>query len=71
MLDLMSDLKTSYDLTDRQLAGRVWLRLHPYRKRLVWALTLLVLAVPFINFHPLVWGFVADALIEQTLTPAI
>ncbi|MGB0144508.1 MAG: ABC transporter ATP-binding protein [Akkermansiaceae bacterium] len=71
MLDLMSDLKTSYDLTDRQLAGRVWLRLHPYRKRLVWALTLLVLAVPFINFHPLVWGFVADALIEQTLTPVI
>lgn len=71
MLDLMSDLKPSYDLTDRELAGRVWSRLRPYRKRLVWALTLLVLAVPFINFHPLVWGGVADALIEQTLTPTV
>ncbi len=60
--------KPSYDLTDRELAGRIWSRLHPYRKRILWALTLLVLAVPFINFHPLVWGFVADALVEKTLT---
>ena len=60
--------RPSYDLTDRELADRIWSRLQPYRKRIFWALTLLVLAVPFINFHPLVWGFVADALVEKTLT---
>lgn len=67
----MAEPKPSYDLTDRELAGRVWSRLRPYRKRLAWALSLLVLAVPFINFHPLVWGFVADALIAETLTPVV
>ena len=28
-------------------------------------------SVPFVNFHPLVWGFVADALVDQTLTPGL
>jgi len=65
----MAESKSNYDLTDRELASRIWSRLQPYRKRIVWALTLLVLAVPFVNFHPLVWGFVADALVEKTLTP--
>ncbi|MFT6179648.1 MAG: ABC-type multidrug transport system fused ATPase/permease subunit [Akkermansiaceae bacterium] len=67
----MAETETDYDLTDRELASRIWSRLQPYRKRIVWALTLLVLAVPFINFHPLVWGFVADALVEKTLTPNV
>jgi len=30
-------------------------------------LTLLLIAVPLINFHPLVWGIVADNLIDGTL----
>jgi ABC-type multidrug transport system fused ATPase/permease subunit len=63
--------RPDYDLTDRELASRIWSRLHPYRKRIVGSLTLLVLAVPFMNFHPLVWGFVADRLVEKTLTPGI
>jgi len=67
----MAESKSNYDLTDRELAGRIWSRLQPYRKRIVWALTLLVFAVPFINFHPLVWGFVADALVGKTLTSGV
>lgn len=67
----MAERESNYDLTDRELAGRIWSRLQPYRKRIFLSLTLLVLAVPFINFHPLVWGFVADALVEKTLTPGV
>jgi ABC-type multidrug transport system fused ATPase/permease subunit len=67
----MAETESNYDLTDRELAGRIWSRLQPYRKRIFWALTLLVFAVPFINFHPLVWGFVADALVEKTLTSGV
>jgi ABC-type multidrug transport system fused ATPase/permease subunit len=62
------DSQKTYDLTDKELVHHVWSRLAPYRKRIVFALFLLVLSVPFINFHPLVWGFVADALVGQTLT---
>jgi len=58
----------TYDLTDEELVQRVWSRLAPCRKRIAFALVLLVLSVPFINFHPLVWGFVADDLVNQTLT---
>ena len=36
--------------------------------RLFAALLLLFISVPLINFHPMVWGIVADALLEQTLT---
>ena len=64
----MADKDFHYELSDRELAGRIWARLRPYRRRIGWALTLLVFAVPFVNFHPLVWGFVADALVDQTLT---
>lgn len=64
----MSDSQKTYDLTDKELVRQIWARLAPYRKRIVCALFLLVLSVPFINFHPLIWGFVADALVEQTLT---
>ena len=64
----MQDTGKTYDLTDRELMCRVWSRLAPYRKRIVLSLGLLVFSVPFINFHPLVWGFVTDALVEQTLT---
>jgi ATP-binding cassette subfamily B protein len=67
----MVERESSYDLTDRELMGRIWSRLNPYRRRIGWALTLLVLAVPFMNFHPLVWGFVADSLVEKTLTPGV
>jgi hypothetical protein len=61
MNEQMPEPESNCDLTDRELASRIWSRLQPYRKRILWALTLLVFAVPFINFHPLVWGFVADA----------
>ncbi len=67
----MAETESTYDLTDRELAGRIWSRLRPYRKRIVWALGLLVFSVPFMNFHPLVWGFVADALVEKTLTSGV
>lgn len=67
----MPKTESNYDLTDRELASRIWSRLRPYKKRIVWALTLLVFSVPFINFHPLVWGFVADGLVEKTLTPGV
>ena len=60
-----------YELNDRELAERIWVRLRPYRRRIGCALTLLVFAVPFVNFHPLVWGFVADALVDQTLTSGV
>lgn len=65
----MAEEKNPYDLSDGELARKVWRRLRPYRKRIVCAVALLVLAVPFVNFHPLVWGFVADGLVEETLTP--
>ena len=67
----MAEGKALYELSDRELTSRLWSRLRPYRKRIGWSLVLLVLAVPFVNFHPLVWGFVADALVEQTLTPKL
>lgn len=61
----------NYEITDRDLRAEVWKRLSPYRGRIYTALALLIFAVPFINFHPLVWGFVADHLVEKTLTPGI
>jgi len=60
-----------YDISDKELRSRIWDRLRPHRRPLIFSLTLLVLAVPFVNFHPLVWGFVADHLVEKTLTPGI
>ncbi len=60
-----------YSLSNQQLRARVWSRLSRYRGTLALSLTLLVVAVPFVNFHPLVWGFVADQLVEQTLTTSI
>ncbi len=60
-----------YELTDRELRSRVWDRLQPYRLRLLGAIALLVFSVPFVNFHPLVWGFVADRLVAETLTASI
>ena len=55
-------------LSERQLLQAVSIRLKPHRLRLISALLLLFISVPLINFHPMVWGFVADALLEQTLT---
>lgn len=49
------------------MAAKVWKRLHPYKLRIFGSLALLLFAVPLINFHPLVWGIVADDLIEGTL----
>ncbi len=54
--------------SNRHLASKVWSRLGPWRWRLSLSLGLLVFSVPFINFHPLVWGIVADDLIEGSLT---
>ncbi len=58
-------------LTNRELAGKVISRLGPYRGRLILSILLLVFSVPFTNFHPLVWGYVADGLVEKTLTPGV
>ena len=60
--------KLESNLSERQLLGAVYTRLKPFRIRLIAALLLLFVSVPLINFHPLVWGLVADALLEQTLT---
>ena len=65
------DDPTIHALSNQVLAGNVMSRLRPYRWRLVGSLSLLIFAVPFMNFHPLVWGYVADRLVEKTLTPAI
>jgi len=58
-------------LSNRELAGRIWSRLRPYRSRVIVSLSLLIFSVPFMNFHPLVWGYVADGLVGKTLTPGI
>lgn len=60
-----------HSLSNRVLAGKVMSRLRPYRGRLIASISLLIFAVPFVNFHPLVWGYVADHLVEKTLTPEI
>jgi len=60
-----------YELSSRELRARVWSRLRRQRGTLALSLSLLLLSVPFVNFHPLVWGFVADHLVEQTLTPRL
>ena len=52
----------------KSIVRQVWTRLHPYRKHLLTSLGLLVLAVPLTNFHPMVWGIVADALLDGSLT---
>jgi len=52
----------------RELAPVVWHRLRPYHKRIGGSLLLLLISVPLTNFHPLVWGIVADALMQGTLT---
>lgn len=52
----------------RRLAAEVWRRLRPWRGRLLASLALLVFSVPFVNFHPLVWGIVADGLLAGTMT---
>lgn len=56
-------------LPPRPLAAEVWERLQPWRGRLAFSLGLLIFSVPFVNFHPLVWGIVADALLDKSLTP--
>ncbi|MEM7602664.1 MAG: hypothetical protein AAF357_14760, partial [Verrucomicrobiota bacterium] len=60
-----------FEISDKELCQEVWRRLTPYRGKIFLSLGLLILSVPFVNFHPLVWGFVADHLVEQTLSPGI
>lgn len=55
-------------LPPQRLAVEVWRRLRPWRGRLFLSLTLLVFSVPFVNFHPLVWGIVADGLLAGEMT---
>ena len=50
------------------VAAAVWTRLAPYRAQIVASLLLLLVAVPLVNFHPLVWGIVADELVTGSLT---
>ncbi|NDH95329.1 MAG: hypothetical protein EBZ13_12530 [Planctomycetia bacterium] len=63
----MSNQLPAYDLSTGELRDRVWSRLRRQRSTLALSLGLLLLSVPFVNFHPLVWGFVADHLVAQTL----
>jgi ATP-binding cassette subfamily B protein len=67
----MSKQSSAYDLSSRELRTRVWSRLRRQRGTIVLSLSLLLLSVPFVNFHPLVWGFVADHLVQQTLTSGL
>ncbi len=67
----MSNQLPAYDLSTGELRDRVWSRLRRQRRTLALSLGLLLLSVPFVNFHPLVWGFVADHLVAQTLTPGL
>ena len=60
-----------HSLSNRELGEKVFARLRPYRRRLTVSLGLLIFSVPFMNFHPLVWGYVADRLVGKTLTPGI
>ena len=60
-----------HPLPNQELARKVLSRLRPYRRRLIASLCLLIFSVPLTNFHPLVWGYVADGLVGKTLTPAI
>ena len=60
-----------YELSNRDLWSCIWTRLRPQRCGLLVSLGLLLVSVPFVNFHPLVWGFVANHLVEQTLTPRL
>jgi ATP-binding cassette, subfamily B, bacterial len=62
---------TSHKLSNSDLAGQIFSRLRPHRRRLIASLGLLIFSVPFTNFHPLVWGYVADGLVSKTLTPSI
>ena len=57
-----SIMSASYDLTNSGLRSKVWSRLRRQRGTLALSLSLLLFSVPFVNFHPLVWGFVADSL---------
>ncbi len=67
----MSNQSPTYALSHRELRARVWSRLRRQRGTIILSLGLLLLSVPFVNFHPLVWGAVADHLVEQTLTPGL
>ena len=67
----MSSTPHGFEISARDLRGWVWSRLRRYRATLALALGLLVLSVPFVNFHPLVWGFVADHLVAKTLTTSL
>jgi ATP-binding cassette, subfamily B, bacterial len=75
----MADLRDSWRVhtppihhfSNRELAAKVAFRLRPYRRQWLGSLALLVCAVPFTNFHPLVWGYVADRLVAKSLTPAV
>jgi ATP-binding cassette, subfamily B, bacterial len=60
-----------HQLSNRELAAKVATRLRPYRRQWLGSLALLVCAVPFTNFHPLVWGYVADRLVAKSLTPVV
>ncbi len=59
---------TGEPLPPRRLVAMVWRRLRPWRGRLILSLSLLVFSVPFVNFHPLVWGIVADGLLAGEMT---
>lgn len=55
-------------LSNRDLVDFILGRLRPWRGRLIASLCLLLVSVPCVNFHPMVWGIVADRLLADELT---
>lgn len=51
-----------------EIISMVWQYLKGYRKPLSISLILLLVSVPLTNFHPLIWGWVADRLIDKNLS---
>lgn len=50
---------------NRRLIREVWTYLRPYRRGLFISLALLILSIPFAQFHPLVWKYVVDVVLPE------
>jgi len=64
-------MSNTAEMTDREIRSQIWARLRNYRGSLVLVMVCLTVSVPFMNFHPMVWGIVADRLVADTLTPSV
>lgn len=63
MSDTSTSHKTPPNIPLRQLIGVVWSYLRPYRWPLIGSVSLLFIAVPIGQVHPLVWRYVVDHVI--------